>query len=62
MVLLGFGADESGSQQWLTASYTSGTTGSYSPINTPGGGVWWTGSQASQTFSYRSDLDLKFWG
>jgi hypothetical protein len=52
--------NESGSQQWLTASYASGTTGSYSPINTPGGGVWWTGSQASQTFSYRSDLDLNF--
>jgi hypothetical protein len=52
--------DESGSQQWLTASYANGTTGSYSPINTPGGGVWWTGSQASQTFSYRSDLDLNF--
>ena len=52
--------NESGSQQWLTASYESGTTGSYSPINTPGGGVWWTGSQASQTFSYRSDLDLNF--
>jgi hypothetical protein len=52
--------NESGSQQWLTSSYESGTTGSYSPINTPGGGVWWTGSQASQTFSYRSDLDLNF--
>jgi hypothetical protein len=53
------GSTESGSQ-WLTASYAPGTTGSYSPINTPGGGVWWTGSQASQTFSYRSDLDLNF--
>lgn len=52
--------NESGSTKWLTSSFASGTTGSYSPINTPGGGVWWTGSQASQTFSYRSDLDLNF--
>jgi len=52
--------NESGSNQWLTASYAPGSTGSYSPINTPGGGVWWTGSQASQTFSYRSNLDLNF--
>jgi hypothetical protein len=50
----------SGSNAWLTASYTQGTTGSYDPDNTPGGGVWWTGSQASQIFSYRSDLDLNF--
>jgi len=52
--------NESGSTKWLTSSFASGSTGSYSPINTPGGGVWWTGSQASQTFSYRSDLDLNF--
>jgi hypothetical protein len=51
---------ESGSIPWLTSSYASGTTGSYDLNNTPGGGVWWTGSQASQTFSYRSDLDLNF--
>ena len=52
--------NESGSQSWLTSSFGGGSTGSYSPNNTPGGGVWWTGSQASQTFSYRSDLDLNF--
>jgi hypothetical protein len=52
--------NESGSQQWLTSSFGGGSTGSYSPNNTRGGGVWWTGSQASQTFSYRSDLDLNF--
>ena len=50
----------SGSTQWLTSSFGGGSTGSYSPNNTRGGGVWWTGSQASQTFSYRSDLDLNF--
>jgi hypothetical protein len=50
----------SGSTQWFTSSFGGGSTGSYSPNNTPGGGVWWTGSQASQTFSYRSDLDLNF--
>ena len=52
--------NESGSQPWLTSSFGGGSTGSYSPTNTRGGGVWWTGSQASQTFSYRSDLDLNF--
>jgi hypothetical protein len=52
--------NESGSQKWLTSSFGGGSTGSYSPNNTPGGGVWWAGSQASQTFSYRSDLDLNF--
>jgi len=50
----------SGSNAWLTSSYASGSTGSYDPNNTPGGGVWWTGSQVSQVFSYRSDLDLNF--
>jgi len=52
--------NESGSNQWLTSSYGPGSTGSYNSSYTPGGGVWWTGSQASQTFSYRSDLDLNF--
>jgi hypothetical protein len=52
--------NESGSNQWLTSGYSPESTGSYSPLNTPGGGVWWTGSQASQTFSYRSNLDLNF--
>jgi len=50
----------SGSNAWLTSSYASGSTGSYSPNNTPGGGVWWIADSASQTFSYRSDLDLNF--
>jgi len=50
----------SGSNAWLTSSYPAGVTGSYDPNNTPGGGVWWTGSQVSQVFSYRSDLDLNF--
>jgi hypothetical protein len=50
----------SGSNAWLTSSYGAGSTGSYSPNNTPGGGVWWIADSASQTFSYRSDLDLNF--
>ena len=50
----------SGDNAWLTSSYASGSTGSYSPNNTPGGGVWWIADSASQTFSYRSDLDLNF--
>ena len=52
--------NESGSQPWLTSSFGGGSTGSYSPNNTPGGGVWWIANSASQTFSYRSDLDLNF--
>ena len=52
--------NESGSQSWLTSSFGGGSTGSYSPNNTPGGGVWWIANSASQTFSYRSDLDLNF--
>lgn len=50
----------SGDNAWLTSSYGAGSTGSYSPNNTPGGGVWWIADSASQTFSYRSDLDLNF--
>lgn len=48
----------SGSNAWRTSSFAPGSTGSYSPNNTPGGCNWWTGSQVSQSFSYRSDLDL----
>ena len=51
--------DYSGSNKWTTSSFTSGTTGSYSGSNV-GGGVWWTGSEVSQTFGYYSDLDLNF--
>jgi hypothetical protein len=50
----------SGDNAWLTSSYGAGSTGSYSPNNTPGGGVWWIADSASQIFSYRSDLDLNF--
>ena len=51
----------SGSTSWDTGSFTSGTTGSYDTTTNPsssGGGVWYTGSQSSQSFSYYSDLDL----
>jgi hypothetical protein len=51
----------SGSTSWTTGSFTSGTTGSYDTTTNPslsGGGVWYTGSQSSQSFSYYSDLDL----
>ena len=54
-------ANYSGSNPWTTSSFTSGTTGSYNITNNPssaGGGVWYTGFQASQSFGYYSDLDL----
>jgi hypothetical protein len=42
---------------WPTSSFISGTTGSWQ-VNT-GGGVWYTASVASQSFSYTTtDLDL----
>ena len=53
--------DYSGGTKWTTSSFTSGTTGSYNLTNNPsssGGGVWYTGSQASQSFGFYSDLDL----
>jgi hypothetical protein len=51
----------SGSNAWTTSGYVAGTTGSYNLAlnpNSAGGGVWYTGSQASQSFSYYSDLDV----
>jgi len=51
----------SGSNAWTTSSFVAGTTGSYNLAlnpNSRGGGVWYTGSQASQSFSYYSDLDI----
>jgi hypothetical protein len=48
----------SGSTPWTTASFTPGTTGSYSTSSFAGGGVWYTGSQASQSFDYYSPLDI----
>lgn len=51
----------SGSTEWPTSSFSPGTTGSYNLITNPssaGGGVWYTGSQASQSFEYYSSLDL----
>jgi hypothetical protein len=56
-----FWKDYSGSARWTTSSFISGTTGSYDLTNNPsssGGGVWYTGSQASQSFNFYSDLDL----
>lgn len=42
---------------WPTSSFISGTTGSYQ-VN-PGGGVWYTASVASQSFSYTTtDIDM----
>lgn len=37
---------------WLTASFATGTTGSWSV--TPGGGTWYTSSAHSQSFSYET--------
>ena len=51
-----------GGTQWTTSSFTSGTTGSYNLAtnsNSAGGGVWYTGSEASASFSYYSDPDIK---
>ena len=51
----------SGSNAWTTSGFTSGTTGSFNLTKNPnsiGGGVWYTASQASQSFSYYSDLDV----
>jgi hypothetical protein len=51
----------SGSNKWTTSAFISGTTGSFNLTNNPsssGGGVWYTGSQASQLFNFYSDLDL----
>ena len=53
--------DYSGSIKWTTSSFTIGTTGSYNLVNNPssaGGGVWYTGSQASQSFDFYSELDI----
>jgi hypothetical protein len=53
--------DYSGSARWTTTGFVAGTTGSYNLTNSPsssGGGVWYTGSQASQSFNYYSDLDI----
>jgi len=49
-------AHYSGSEQWTTASYNAGSTGSYS--TTPGGGVWLTAYSASQIFQYSDNIDL----
>jgi hypothetical protein len=50
-------ADYSGSTPWVTSATASGTEVYYSGSNS-GGGVWWTGSAASQSFEYWDDLDL----
>lgn len=53
----------SGSDAWITTGYAAGTTGSYNLTTNPystGGGVWYTASQASQSFDYYSTLDLNF--
>jgi len=53
----------SGSNAWTTTGFSAGQTGSYNLTTNPnsaGGGVWWTDSQATQIFSYYSDLDLSF--
>jgi hypothetical protein len=51
----------SGSNAWTTSSFAAGTTGSYNIITNPnsqGGGVWYTGSQVSQSFEYYNSLDI----
>lgn len=42
---------------WTTSSFAAGSTGSWN--NEPGGGTWYTASEASQSFSYTTtDLNL----
>jgi len=51
----------SGSNPWTTSGFASGTTASFNLVKNPdssGGGVWYTASQASQSFTYYSDLDV----
>ena len=55
-----FWTQYSGSVPWLTSGFGVGSTASYSPNNNSGGGVWWVANSSSQTFSYRSELDLNF--
>ena len=52
----------SGSNSWTTSGFSVGTTGSFNLTNNPsssGGGVWYTGSQSSQSFNFYSDLDIE---
>jgi len=52
----------SGSNSWTTSGFPVGTTGSFNLTNNPsssGGGVWYTGSQSSQSFNFYSDLDIE---
>jgi hypothetical protein len=42
---------------WTTSSFPTGITASFSGSNF-GGGVWYTGAQASQSFDYYSTLDI----
>lgn len=43
--------------RWISGSYPSGTTGSYS--KTPGGGLWYSHISGSQTLDYVSVPDLR---
>lgn len=52
----------SGSNGWTIQTYPAGTTGSYNlqvNPNSAGGGVWYTASQASQSFEYYTTLDIE---
>jgi hypothetical protein len=49
----------SGSTSWKTSNFANNSTASFE-VSNPGGGVWWVTPSASQTFSYRSNLDLNF--
>lgn len=46
-----------GTNAWKLASFTPGTTGSYTSTNT-GGGTWYTSSEASQSFGYYTNKDI----
>ena len=50
--------DTSSGSEWLTGSWASGTTGSFS-TSSAGGGTWYTASVVSQSYSYqKADLHL----
>lgn len=52
--------DYQGGNQWITSSYSPGSTGSYSSSVDPGGATWYITQSlsGSQTFGFYSDKDI----
>jgi len=53
--------NQSGSGNWISGSFTSGTTGSYYVSGSIGGGTWYTSSnyQSTQSFTNITDKDIE---